>query len=239
MKRYILLGGSGRLGTELQKHLDCWAPDSDTFNITDCYDDWIGMDPRNYDGVILSAAYTNVSGCETHRKDAIEANVIGPKNVAKLYDGHYPEMRIVYISTDYVYAGKTGNYKETDKPEPFNFYGFTKLAGESYMSPTKDLVVRTSFKPLGDWPFPSAFTDLYTSADYVDVIAKDIAFVIESGITGVINVGTERKSIYDLAVQRTPSVGKMSKREITRVNLPEDISMDITKLIGLKNGEIK
>ena len=234
MKRYILLGGTGRLGTELQKHLSCWAPPSDTFDITD-KGDWYDINLKPYDSVILSAAFTNVPGAEVNRYDAVEANIFGPKLMAEAFESR----RIVYISTDYVYAGKTGNYKETDKPEPFNFYGFTKLAGEAYMDPDKDLVVRTSFKPLGDWPFPSAFTDLYTSADYVDVIAKDIAFVIESGITGVINVGTERKSIYDLAVQRTPSVGKMSKREITRVNLPEDISMDITKLIGLKNGEIK
>lgn len=229
MKRHILIGGSGRLGTELQKHLDCWAPSSDIFDITD-RNDWQDIDLKPYDSIILSAAYTNVPGAETNRYAAIETNIFGPKLMAEAFNGR----RIVYISTDYVYAGKTGNYKETDKPEPFNFYGFTKLAGEAYMKSYKDLIVRTSFKPLDEWPFPSAFTDLYTSADYVDVIAKDIAFVIESGITGVINVGTERKSIYDLASRRTPSVGKMSKTEITKVNLPEDISMDISKLIGLK-----
>lgn len=230
IKRYFLIGGSGKLGTELQKHLACWAPDSDIFDITDTCD-WEDITINEYDSVILCAAYTNVPGSEIHRKEAVETNICGPKNIANIFENK----RIVYISTDYVYAGYDGDYKETDKPEPFNFYGFTKLAGEAYMSPTKDLIIRTSFKPLGEWPFPSAFIDLYTSADYVDVIAKEIAFVISTGITGIINVGTERKSIYDLASRRTPSVRKMSKDEITRVNLPDDISMDISKLTELKN----
>jgi hypothetical protein len=46
---------------------------------------------------------------------------------------------------------------------------------------------------------------------------------------GVYNIGTERKTIYELAKKRNSSVRKMSKNEITNVSLPSDISMNIDK----------
>ena len=38
----------------------------------------------------------------------------------------------VYVSTDYVFPGDNGMYKEEDKPNPVNYYGQTKLLGEKY-----------------------------------------------------------------------------------------------------------
>ena len=37
---------------------------------------------------------------------------------------------LIYISTDYVFSGEKGNYKEADKPDPINYYGLTKLKSE-------------------------------------------------------------------------------------------------------------
>jgi len=222
----LLLGGYGRLGMELQKHLVCDTPTRQEYDITKNV-----TFSTTYDNVILSAAFTDVPRAEINRLDVINTNIIGTKNIAE----RYFRSRIVYISTDYVYEGKYGNYKESDLPKPFNFYGFSKLAGEAFMNLDKDLVIRTSFKPMNKWAFDAAFSDIYTSADYVDILAKDIAIVIKSDITGIINVGTERKSIYDLAIRRNPNVGRMSKNSIKTVNLPEDISMDISKLLIIKN----
>ena len=226
--KILLTGGSGKLGTELQKIIKCYAPNRKTLDITNPHSflDFYGR--RDIETVIHAAAYTDVPKCEINRRGAIDINIIGTKNVAT----NFLKTRIVYISTDYVYSGK-GNHKETEQPEPFNFYGFTKLAGEEFMDINKDLIIRTSFKP-SKWEYERAFNDIFTSADYIDVIAKDIAMLAESNLTGIINVGTERKTIYDLAHKRNAHVKEMSKNEIKNVKLPFDISMNLDKLNNVK-----
>lgn len=146
----------------------------------------------------------------------------------------------VYISTDYVFNGELGNYKENDTPSPINVYGQTKLCGEvatqvAYQfKPALYAIIRTSLKPLGSWPYPRAFTDIYSSADYVDVIAHEIALAVRMQISGIIHIATERKSIYDLAKRRTPTVKPMSRKEIQGVNLPFDVSLDISRWTEMK-----
>ena len=230
--KVLLTGGSGRLGTELKKHLDCIAPSSKEFNITreDSVEYYLDGFRGSIQTVIHCAAYTDVPGAEKNNKDAVLRNIIGTRNISD-WLGYY---RIVYISSDYVYPGIKGDYKETDQTAPFNFYGFTKLAGESFMRPEKDLIIRTSFKPNIPWPYPKAFADLYTCADYIDIIAKDIASLAASDMTGIINVGTQKKSIYELAHSRNPQVGKMSRGEIVNVNMPLDISMNLDRLNNFK-----
>lgn len=240
--RFLLTGGRGRLGTELQKDIclmdQCWAPTREELDIVNMGSDGRGVESwykNNWHKycdvvrIIHCAAYTDVPGAETNRREVIESNIIGSKNIAFL--GQITGLSVVYISTDYVYPGTDGNYSETDKVDPLNFYAFTKLAGEAFMDPDKDLIIRTSFKPITPWPYPKAFDDLYSSADYVDVVAKKIAFLIAHcwDDTGIINVGTERKSIYDLARRRNRDVKPMSKKEITDVKLPSDISMNLEK----------
>lgn len=236
---YLLTGGSGVLGTVLQKvcmphglrYLD---PSRKEFDILSS--EAPALLAQNYyqlRGVVHCAAYTDVPGAETPkgRKDAVRTNIIGTKNVsgwAKIYG-----LPVIYISTDYVYPGNTGNYKEEDRTCPINYYACTKLMGEAFMDTDKDLIIRTSFKPNIPWPYPKAFDDLYSSADYVDVIADKISFLLhcfpDPEITGIINVGTERKSIYELAKRRNPEVKPMSKKDIEDVDLPSDISLDTTK----------
>lgn len=148
MKKYLLTGGSGRLGTELQKHIQCEAPARAELDIGSPLSIAQYCRDKYFDTIIHCAAYTDVPKAETNMQDAILTNIIGTRSVSIMFD----DTRIVYISTDYVYPGLRGNYKETDRTEPFNFYGFTKLAGEAFMCPNKDLIVRTSFKPLGAWP---------------------------------------------------------------------------------------
>lgn len=236
---YLLTGGSGMLGSTLQKvklphGLDYLAPSRNVFNILSSEPPAIlAREHYKLRGIVHCAAYTNVPGAETSdgKREAVRANVIGTRNIknwASIY-----ELPVVYISTDYVYPGDKGDYKEADRVRPINYYACTKLLGEAFMDPDKDLVIRTSFKPNTQWPYPKAFDDLYSSADYVDVIADKISFLLhcfpDPALTGVINVGTGRKSIYELARKRNPGVKPMSKKEIKDVDLPSDISLDTTK----------
>jgi len=78
--------------------------------------------------VVHAAALTEVDKCESERELAWKINVEGTENIAKLCKKH--RAFLVYVSTDYVFDGEKGMYKETDKPAPINYYGYTKLKGE-------------------------------------------------------------------------------------------------------------
>ncbi|MFX1562174.1 MAG: dTDP-4-dehydrorhamnose reductase [Promethearchaeota archaeon] len=80
------------------------------------------------EAVVHAAALTNVDKCELERELAWKINADGTKNIAELCKEH--RAFLVYISTDYVFGGEKGMYKETDRPAPINYYGLTKLKGE-------------------------------------------------------------------------------------------------------------
>lgn len=248
MSKYLLTGGNGTLGTELQKHLSCFAPGREDLDIVkfttdsdDPYDPIWLFDEKfhkklgDVTTLIHAAAWTDVPGAETNKTAAVEANIIGTYNMAKY--AHRMGWKFVYISTDYVYAGHIGNYSETSKTEPFNFYGFTKLAGEAFVNLENDLIIRTSFKPNDLWEtkYNKAFIDIYTSADYVDVIVPEICLAISHDLRGVYNIATEKKSIYELATRRYPEVGELSRWEVSEwIKMPSDISINVDKFNEFK-----
>jgi dTDP-4-dehydrorhamnose reductase len=78
--------------------------------------------------VVHAATLTDVDECEENRELAWKINVEGTRNIAEAAKSS--NAFLVYISTDYVFNGDTGNYKETDVPDPINYYGFTKLRAE-------------------------------------------------------------------------------------------------------------
>jgi dTDP-4-dehydrorhamnose reductase len=78
--------------------------------------------------VVHSAAITNVDKCEEDKELAWKVNVEATKRITELSREH--GAFLVYVSTDYVFSGKEGMYKETDKTAPINHYGTTKLEGE-------------------------------------------------------------------------------------------------------------
>lgn len=78
--------------------------------------------------VVHAAALTNVDECEERKELAWKINVLGTRNVAELAKRYNAFM--VYISTDYIFDGNKGMYREDDTPNPINYYGLTKLEGE-------------------------------------------------------------------------------------------------------------
>jgi dTDP-4-dehydrorhamnose reductase len=80
------------------------------------------------DVVVHAASLTDVDKCELNQPLAWTINVEGTKNVAEATAkcGAF----LVYISTDYVFSGEKGCYKEDAAPNPINYYGLTKLKAE-------------------------------------------------------------------------------------------------------------
>lgn len=101
---------------------------------------------NKFDLVINCAAYTNVDKAETEEELSFLVNETGAKNIA--IASAKKNIPVIYISTDYVFDGaKKDAYLPTDKANPINVYGKSKLAGEIAVSQNnqKHYIVRTSW----------------------------------------------------------------------------------------------
>ncbi len=97
------------------------------------------------DAVVLTAAMTHVDHCEREPNAARAVNAGGPEAVAEACAKL--GVRLVYVSTDYVFDGTKGSaYTEEDAPAPLSAYGHSKLEGEqAVMAASNDnLVARVS-----------------------------------------------------------------------------------------------
>lgn len=221
----LLTGGSGLLGTELQKHIECWAPSHAEFDVTNPPKKL----PDNIHMIVHAAAYTDVVKAETDIGGCAYVNVTGTRKMAQL------KKPFVLISTEYVFDGERGNYKETDiTKRQVNNYATTKWMAEQRLphDSKKSLIIRTVFKPR---PFEhqKACIDMFTSGDYVDVIAPMIAKAIkmfESWPNGnhILHIGTGRKTVFELAKKTNPNVELCFRHDIT-TPLPFDTSLDCSK----------
>ena len=232
----LLLGGSGILGSELRKlDSNLLCPTHSQLDITNYESLHEYLYINRPDVVINAVAITDNRVVEKKPIPAIKTNIIGASNVAMLC--YELGIRLVYISTDYVYSdGSHGNYKEIDCIDPFNLYAKTKLAGEIATSAVKNhLIIRTSFGA-NTFDYKEAFIDKWTSKDYVDVIAPLILEATLSPLTGVLNIGTERKTLYDYAVRRNPNVIGV-KLEDTNFITPQDTSLNLQKWIDYKSSK--
>lgn len=95
--------------------------------------------------VVHLAAVTEVDRCEQDPELAREVNARGTQNVVEA--AATGSVRVIYLSTDYVFDGTRDVYTEEDEPSPLNRYGESKLEGERHVlsQGERGLVVRTSW----------------------------------------------------------------------------------------------
>ena len=91
------------------------------------------------DVVVHAATLTDVDKCEVNKELAWKINVEGTKNIAEAARG--VGSFLIYISTDYVFNGEKGRYKESDKPDPINYYGLTKLKAEEIVKTQREYFI--------------------------------------------------------------------------------------------------
>ncbi|SMB90194.1 SDR family oxidoreductase [Deinococcus hopiensis] len=226
--KILLTRGGGRLGTELRALLPgIVAPSSAEMDVTNAAQVLAVAERERPDVVVHAAAYTNVGGAERERDACWRVNVVGTRHVAAAADA--VGAKLVHISTDYVFGGERGNYGEEDTPGPVvNYYALTKLVAEEAARAAKRfLILRTSFRPR-EFAYPVAFSDVFTSQDYVDIIAPEIALVVQHAREvgePVLHIVTERKSVYELARRRKPDVQEGTRAQ-AGVTLPGDVSLN-------------
>ena len=134
MKKIVVLGSNGQLGSDLMKTLP--SPTNNVIGLTRANFDVLSSNiesqlnqfsDSNY--IINSIATTNVDGCEDNPELAFNINSAFVTHLAKFC--HKNNITLIHISTDYVFDGqKTTPYHEDDIPAPLNVYGLSKYAGE-------------------------------------------------------------------------------------------------------------
>ena len=136
---------------------------------------------------------------------------------------------MVHISTDYVYTNSVNNASENDVPiHGDNWYSYTKLLGDSYVQLNENSLILRGTHKQRPFPYNKAWLDQIGNFDYVDVMANLIKQLIEKEATGLYNVGTELKTMFNLAGDITP--------DFAPINVPKNVSMNINKLKNVIKG---
>jgi dTDP-4-dehydrorhamnose reductase len=133
-ERVVILGGRGMLGSDLaaacRKSFDTNVLDLPDFDITNHQQ--LEQAVRKATIVVNCAAYTNVDGAETETELAYRVNAEAVGRLGAL--AKEADVWVLHISTDFVFDGKSDRpYVETDRPNPINTYGKSKLAGEQLL----------------------------------------------------------------------------------------------------------
>src|SRR4030095_4186769 len=169
--------------------------------------------------IVNTAAYTNVDGCETEKEHSWRFNVDAVKNF--IIAARLNESKIIHISTDYVFDGKSGNYDESSKPNPLSSYGKSKLASENALTSSgiKFVIVRTmiiygtakNVRPnfalwlidmLGSSQQVRIVDDQFGMPTISDDIAWGLLKIVDLDKNGIYHIcGSEYLSRYEFAVK--------------------------------------
>ena len=186
--RILVTGKNGQLGKSLHKLVSEKKYDnefifvgreevdlSNNNSIINYFDNHDNHD--KFDIIINCAAYTAVNKAEEEQELANQVNHLAVKQLAGI--AKEQKARLIHISTDYVFDG-TGNnpYKETDKTNPINIYGETKLAGEQALKeimPANAMIIRTSwlYSEFGN-NFVKTMLRLSKERDEINVVSDQI-----------------------------------------------------------------
>jgi len=269
--KVIVVGGGGLLGQQLvhllkQKKFDVYATyhsepiNEDGFfplDITKNDDTSAFITGIKPDVVVLTAAFTDVDACEQYKETAFSVNVTGTGNVAKACEAVGAKM--VYISSDYVFSGESGNYKEVDKTDPIDYYGLTKLKGEEQVQNVCSdyIIARTSVlygahKPnFVTWILSkleqnksiSIVTDQIVSPTYTRDLSEQLLTLLDHDVSGIFHTaGGEIISRFDFAIQTAEVfdldvtlVKPTSMKEMKWVaKRPKNSSLNVSKIAKFK-----
>jgi dTDP-4-dehydrorhamnose reductase len=267
MKRIFLTGGSGFLGWHVLQRLagkyDLWcashaSPLPDMREIKAVPVDF--ENPASLKGMIMPiapdvvihlAALSKTGVCEENPDLARRINTDVTGEILGEIDPF--KTRMIHISTDLVFDGSKGFYKESDKPNPMMVYAKTKLEAEKLVqsrggnyailrlalmygsgSPGHDSFLSWLEKgiALGSVVL---FTDEYRTPLYARDAGSAIASLIESDFTGIMHLGgSQRCSRQEFGVEFARQkgypvdviIGKKLKDAPMKMYRPPDVSLD-------------
>lgn len=235
-----MLGGTGTLGkaiikSKLFKNLK--YPSSKKVNILSKKKIESFLIKNQIDTIIHCAAVARVKECEENKKRAYKINVIGTKNIVdvikKISKKNKKKIKLIFMSSDGVYASTKGNYKESDNLKPYNYYGLTKVKGEEQVKKLDNyLIIRTRFFNKNKIKFVYSATNIFTSALEVNTLVKYLYKIIKTKYTGILNIGEKRISDYKRYYKYNKKVMPCDKSKIfneLNFKIATDASLNLQK----------
>ena len=232
-KKIIMTGGSGRFAKVFKKFKnkeDIFFPSKKTLNLVNINSirKYVKKIKPNY--VIHCAALSRPMNIhEKNIEESISRNIIGTCNVVKVCNQE--KIKLIYFSTNYVYAGTKGNYSEDDPVLPINNYALSKLGGECAVQMYKNsLILRIC---MSEKPFihEKAFNDVETNFMYHEDFAKNLLKLIDK--KGIINVGGPKQIVFNFAKKTNPKVKPISAKKMLGKKFPLKQSMNINKYLEI------
>ena len=152
-------------------------------------------------------------------RKSIDLNIIGTANLVKICSAR--NIKIIFFSTNYVYPGRKGNYKEQDAVLPWNNYGWSKLGAESAVQMYKNSLIIRACMTERPFTHKSAFKDVVSNFIFHDEFAK--IFIKTIPRKGIINIGGKTQTIYDFAKKNKKNVKKANSKGL----LPKKMYMNL------------
>lgn len=261
--RFLILGASSRIGKYFWKKLGSSAVG--TYNShafsggirfatqRDQLEDIVDL--NKFSHAIILLGLTDMNRCALDIEYSTFINVTSIKRVIDVLAKH--NISIVFASSDLVFDGTSGNYKESDTPRPILTYGKQKFAVEQYLTRVApryliarfgkvygmehhDGTVLTWIKQIMEKKSIKIATDQVFSPIWVEDIVTGVVKLIEEGKTGIYHVaGPERLSRSEFFNMVAAAIGRKSEVRYSSIDdfdLPEkrphDVSLNIEKLIA-------
>lgn len=189
--------------------------------------------------IVHAAAMTNVDQCELNKQDCYNINVTATRfiiDAAKAINA-----RFIYVSTDFIFDGNNGPYKEEDEPAPVNYYGSTKLVAEkAVMESGLDWAIARTILVYGvadasgrtnivSWVKQSLeslskirmVADQWRTPTFVYDLAAGIILIIEKHAKGIYHLsGEQRMTPYEMAIETAKFFG-LDESLIEKSSSPE------------------
>ena len=225
-KKILVTGGNGRFAQELKKNTNNYNfiyRDKNQLNILSSKS--IIKNIQKFKPNILLHLAGLSRPMSVHEKminKSIDLNIIGTSNIVKICNEK--KIKLIFLSTSYVYPGKRGNYKEEDPLLPWNNYGWSKLGAECAVQMYKNsLIIRAC---MTEKPFTHkfAFSNVKSNFIFHDQFAKILIKVIP--LKGIINIGGKSQTIFQFAKKNNKKI----KKKKSRGELPFKMDMNIQKL---------
>jgi dTDP-4-dehydrorhamnose reductase len=178
----------------------------------------------NPDVIVHTAALSSLNECERNPELARKINVETTRNLISSIRESGTNVKFVFLSSDYVFDGQCGNYKEEDDVNPQTVYGKTKAQSEVDIKERLEnfVICRTANVFCRGGNFFSfvldaleknnsveVFDDAFFTPTYIDYLLDSLRSFIELDFKGVIHVaGRERLSRYDFALKMAETLCK-------------------------------
>ena len=175
--------------------------------------------------VIHSGAMSKPDDCELARESAFLTNVTG--TIYLLDEASKYRSFFIFISTDFVFSGEEGRYKEDDARMPVNYYGETKMLAEDevmryrhdwsivrtvlvYGKPVtgRQNILTSTANALAKGEQLKIFNDQVRTPTYVEDLAKGIVAVAEKAATGIYHIsGEDVRTPYQMTIETAKYLG--------------------------------